>query len=150
MLAAACSEPSTTAEFARVFDPCAPLVLSAPAAGDMQHASIAEAVAQWRAVGVTGPDPGGASDSLMVAFVSAAPGTYGLYDDVDAKILISDRLTEPARSIVIAHELGHAFGLVHVASDVRISVMNVGNLAIAPTEDDRAAITAIWGDCAVR
>jgi predicted Zn-dependent protease len=48
---------------------------------------------------------------------------------------------------VIAHELGHAFGLVHVSPDTRPSVMNPGNTTVAPNDGDRAALEALWGTC---
>jgi hypothetical protein len=149
MMVAACSEPSATAPFARVFDACAPLALSAPAAGAGEHASVGEAAALWHDVGVTGPEQA-AGEGVTLSFGHAAPGVYGFYDDVGATILVSDALADPARAVVIAHELGHAFGLVHVPVTERISVMNAGNLATVPTEDDRAAVAALWGDCAAR
>jgi Zn-dependent peptidase ImmA (M78 family) len=82
--------------------------------------------------------------------VPAAPGVFGFYDDVDVKLEISDALSDDQRAIVIAHELGHAFGLVHVAATERASVMNVANLRIAPTAADQLAVAALWGDCANR
>lgn len=79
----------------------------------------------------------------------AAPGVFGFYDDVDVKLEISDALTDEQRAIVIAHELGHAFGLVHVPASERASVMNVANLSIVPTHADQLAVAALWGDCAI-
>ena len=87
---------------------------------------------------------------MAVEFVPSAPGVYGLYDDTDLILEISNALTDDQRAIVIAHELGHAFGLVHVPKEERASVMNVGNLQIVPTDDDRLAVAALWGDCANR
>ena len=48
---------------------------------------------------------------------------------------------------VIAHELGHAFGLFHVPASERISLMNPGNLTTPPTTADQAALAALWGSC---
>jgi hypothetical protein len=113
-------------------------------------ASIARASALWTAVGVTGPGQPDATASVAVVFVPAAPGVFGFYDDVDIKLEISDALSDDQRAIVIAHELGHAFGLVHVPATERASVMNVANLSVVPTPDDQLAVTALWGDCADR
>ena len=112
-------------------------------------ASIARASQLWTAVGVTGPGQPDATASVAVAFVPAAPGVFGFYDDVDVKLEISDALTDDQRAIVIAHELGHAFGLVHVPASERASVMNVANLSIVPTHADQLAVAALWGDCAI-
>jgi hypothetical protein len=147
---AACSEdPSATAPFAHVVDACAPIALTSTASG-AELASIAQASQLWTAVGVTGPGQPDATASVAVAFVPAPPSEFGFYDDIDVKLEISDALTDAQRGIVIAHELGHAFGLVHVPVTERASVMNVGNLSIVPTAGDQLAVAALWGDCANR
>lgn len=147
---AACSEdPSATAPFAHVVDACAPIALTSTASG-AELASIAQASQLWTAVGVTGPGQPDATASVAVAFVPAPPSEFGFYDDIDVKLEISDALTDAQRGIVIAHELGHAFGLVHVPATERASVMNVGNLSIVPTAGDQLAVAALWGDCANR
>lgn len=73
---------------------------------------------------------------MTVAFVSGPQADYGYYDA--GAISINDALDGDAAAIAIAHELGHSIGLVHVTD--RGSVMNPGNLTIAPTAADRAAI----------
>jgi hypothetical protein len=147
---AACSEdPSATAPFAHVVDACAPIALTSTASG-AELASIAQASQLWTAVGVTGPGQPDATASVAVAFVPAPPSEFGFYDDIDVELEISDSLTDAQRGIVIAHELGHAFGLVHVPATERASVMNVGNLSIVPTAGDQLAVAALWGDCANR
>jgi hypothetical protein len=102
----------------------------------------------WTAVGVTGPGQPGATASVAVEFVPSTPGVFGFYDDEALTLDISDALSDDQRAIVIAHELGHAFGLVHVPPTERISVMNAGNLATVPTPADQLAVAALWGDCA--
>jgi hypothetical protein len=51
------------------------------------------------------------------------------------------------RAVTIAHEVGHAFGLIHVDRAVRSSVMNQGNLEVEPSPADHHELTALWGDC---
>ena len=110
----------------RTFDPCAFSIADAP--------GVEDALALW---GVTASG----ADRIELVFEDAAPAFHGFYDDEAGVIYINQRITDPrARAIVIAHELGHAFGLPHI-EDVR-SVMNRGNLTIEPTVDDRAAISS--------
>lgn len=129
------------------FDPCAPLRLDAPGASDAQAAAIDQAIAAWQVSAASRAAPP-ASAVVEVQFVDGPPEEYGFFDDAGATIYVNRELDGDARAITIAHELGHAFGLVHVAPAVRASVMNAGNLTIAPTADDRAAIAARWGACA--
>jgi hypothetical protein len=150
LTSAACSEdPSATAPFAHVVDACAPIALTSSATG-AELASVAQAAGLWTDVGVTGPGAPDPIAAVAVQFVPAAPGVFGFYDDVDVTLEISNALSDDQRAIVIAHELGHAFGLVHVPSAERASVMNAGNLSVIPTADDRLAVSALWGDCANR
>jgi len=120
------------------------------AATTTQAQGLADALALWRARGVTAFDatPAPGAPVLRLEFQSAAAIFHGLYDDQAGVIYINDDLTEPATiSIVVAHELGHAFGLFHVPASERLSVMNPGNLAIAPTAEDQRAVEALWGAC---
>jgi predicted Zn-dependent protease len=55
--------------------------------------------------------------------------------------------TGRALTITIAHEVGHAMGLVHVKKSERPSVMVPGNTDEPPGASDREALVAIWGDC---
>ena len=128
---------------ATTFDPChPPRIASDAAATPLQTAGIADATALWQ-LGPTG------DGDLEVRFQTAADAFHGLYDDQAGVIYINDHLTDPTElAIVIAHELGHAFGLHHVSTDVRASVMNPGNLVVTPTDADRRALTALWGVCA--
>ena len=134
-----CGAGDTTID--RTFDPCT-VAIDARAATDLQRAGIADALALWALV------PGEGAP-ITVLFEDAAEAFHGHYDDETGIVRINVKITEPrALSIVLAHELGHAFGLFHV--DGRASLMNRGNLSIAPTADDFAAVSALWGPCAAR
>jgi hypothetical protein len=145
VLLAACGAQS--AGDSLTFDPCASTVVSAPGATAEQLASIDDAIAMWRADGVTGLTRGEAA-ALTVDFRDAASSIYGFYDVTTATLYVNTRLVDPGqRAITIAHELGHALGLVHVPADARISVMNPGNLTTEPTTSDSLALQSLWGAC---
>jgi hypothetical protein len=61
--------------------------------------------------------------------------------------LINRRLSGEPLEITVAHELGHAFGLWHVEHEVRTSVMNPGNLTVAPNAGDASDVAVLWGRC---
>lgn len=131
---------------ARVFDACSPLALDVSTVSAGELANVTAAIASWTAVGVTAPVVAGgdAPGVLAIAFEPSSPAFYGYYDG--DTIFVSDDLASDAeRDVVIAHELGHALGLAHVPATERGSVMNPGNLALAPTAADAAAIAARWG-----
>ncbi len=149
MLVAACSS-SSSATIAHPFDACSALELDAPGASDAELASIDEAIALWQAVDLTAPSRTAAADApaVTIVFEPGSPAWYGYFDDVAGAIYINTELSDDRRAITLAHELGHAFGLVHVPPAQRASVMNAGNLTVVPTDDDHTAIEAIWGSCA--
>ena len=124
LLAIGCGTTDDTID--RTFDPCA-----------FDHADspgIADAVAMWKLAPVAG------APMIEVRVEDAAPSFHGHYDDEHGIVYINAKITDPhARAIVLAHELGHAFGLPHLGST---SVMNRGNVTIAPTADDRALISS--------
>ena len=138
-----------------VFDPCAGVpILLHPGATAAEGDALDEALTLWRsAANATAyvADDVALRDALRIEFQDAAPMFYGVYDDERAIISVNHRLpTEGARTITIAHELGHAFGLDHVARAGRRSIMNPHNLDVTPTEGDVSALTALWGACPAR
>jgi hypothetical protein len=143
---AAC-QPDGSTEFAVTFDPCEPhvLVVAADASAD-ELASIDQALAMWREAAGTRVVRAAAGDGVGLRFEEASPAFRGIYLDDAGDIVINRLVTDrEARAITVAHELGHAFGLHHRAAPV--SVMNPGNLAIAPNQADAAELVAAWGEC---
>lgn len=142
---AACGSPPSGPAF--TFDPCEPVALAAPGATAEQLASVDDAIALWRTRGIAAfavSDP----PQVTIVFRDAAPALYGFYDDATATVYVNTALTDASeRSITIAHELGHSLALVHVPAAQRASVMNPGNLTVAPTGDDVAALAQQWGAC---
>jgi hypothetical protein len=138
-------------------DPCAQLAIVAVAPSDAQRDGIAGALALWRDRGVaafdvaTEPAPAATAVSLEIRFDDAADAFHGVYDPAGGRVLINRGITDPATlAIVIAHELGHVFGLVHIAPATRTSVMNPDNVITPPTDADQRALEALWGRCAGR
>lgn len=146
----ACSDVEPDRVLDVVFDVCEPFVVSAPDADTVQRAGIERALELWREQGVAAGTmtPRDGAPVLEVRFADASPVFHGIYEDEEGVVYINRRLDdlEPL-TIVVSHELGHAFGLWHVSSDERDSVMNPGNLDIAPTNDDGLALTELWGPC---
>lgn len=141
-LAACAGQGATT--IANTFDPChPPVVVADEPATALETDAIAGALALW---GVPATDA--SSPTLPVRFDDAAAAFRGLYDDQAAVIYINADISDAhTLSIVIAHELGHAFGLVHISPAARVSLMNPGNLVTPPTEADQQAVEALWGRC---
>lgn len=134
-----------------LYDPRdAVVIMAAEDTTSAELASIDEALAMWAAVGLVGPtrEPVPDAQRIPLYFEKAAPFSHGIYQPALGNVVINRYLANPRdRSITIAHELGHAFGLLHVDRDVRGSVMNAGNLTIAPTAEDVAALARYWGRC---
>jgi len=145
LVLAACSQeaPATS----HVFDPCEPIGVAVIDASPEQAASVGDAFALWSARGISAFSIGD-SGAVEVEFTTGNPAVYGYYDDANAIVYVNTQVTDASqRTITIAHELGHALGLVHVPVDERASVMNPGNVTVEPIAADVAAIAARWGTC---
>lgn len=135
------------------FDPCSPLaIVTGDGTEPHEVQSVEEAVIAWAQVlptqiEVVAPDAAtDAAAAIDIRFDSGDTFYRALYLDSIGVIRVSrDRLAVDDLPLAIAHELGHAFGLLH--EDGRESVMNVGNLEIAPTPEDAAAVRALWDSC---
>ena len=124
-------------------DPCAGVALDGGTT-EIQRGGLDAALRLWRDGGVAldRAEPA----TISVLFQPASQAFRGLYDDERGIILVNDSIEEPAPlAIVIAHELGHAFGLPHVTD--RPSLMNPANLTQPPTDEDRHAVEELWGRC---
>jgi len=146
VLASACSTGDEVSTIQTTIDACAPLALVADEApSPLQQAGIDGAYALWRDRGA--PALGRRAGATMsIVFDEAAAAFHGLYDDQTGVIYVNRGIAdESVLAIVIAHELGHAFGLPHVTD--RVSVMNPGNLETPPTTTDHLAVQALWGPC---
>lgn len=133
-----------------VFSPCDPIALVIAGTDDSaRDASVDDAVAMWNRVGATLERVADAPAQLPIQFEHAAGNFHGVYEDEVGVIYVNLGLTDPhERAVTIAHELGHAFGLVH--QDREDSVMRRANVAIEPTSTDGVALRELWGDCPAR
>jgi len=148
---ASCSAGSADLAIATTFDVCTPIVVDVPDATAEQLASLDDAIEMWRTRGVmmlSRTDALTSAPHVELRFQHAAANFHGLYDDAAGVIYVNDVLGDRReRAVTIAHELGHSFGLLHVAPEVRASVMNPANLTVLPTGDDEVALATIWGRC---
>jgi hypothetical protein len=151
--AAGCGADPAAAGNAVRFDACQPLALAADGdATAAQLGGMAAAVGLWNRAAATqlamaGADASGAAPALPVHFQAAAQPFHGFYDPAAAQVFINLDLGDHAQAVTIAHEIGHAFGLVHVPPEQRASLMNPGNLDTEPTAADVEALAALWGHC---
>lgn len=133
------------------FDPCSPLtIVPGSELRPQERESIQSAIDAWSTVLPTeitvSADPG---DGPILYINFDEDSFYrAIYFDKVGEIWINrKRLEEDDFALAIAHELGHAFGLLHTAADERVSVMNVGNLATPPTLEDARAVSELWEAC---
>lgn len=133
-------------------DPCAGLAIISHATTEMERDGIVDALALWRARGVAAFDvatresvPGAV---IEVRFEDAGSVFRGVYDPEAGHVVINREIADrTTMAIVIAHELGHVFGLAHIAATTRVSLMNPGNVATPPTDGDQRELEAMWGTC---
>lgn len=153
LVVAVASVPSCSSndDIATVYDPCSPLAIDV--AQDITAAErqgIDGAIAAWAHVLPTRIAIGGAGTAnvLPIRFEPGDTFYRAIYWDSFGLISIGrDRLAPEDYALAIAHEMGHAFGLLHVAKADRASVMNVGNLEVVPNDEDAAAVRALWATC---
>lgn len=149
--ALALSACATNQDVETTFDPCSPLAIAvdSPHADDV--AAVTSALEAWgRVLPVQATATAGApaSGELTVRFLDGEQPVRGIYWDAIGVVEISRDMLEPrAYPIAVAHELGHAFGLVHVDAAERPSVMNVSNTTVEPTPEDAALVIAKWSSC---
>ncbi|MFO7177382.1 MAG: hypothetical protein DIU78_001670 [Pseudomonadota bacterium] len=144
--ALACGTPDTDIDI--VYDPCAGLAVTSDDATEAEAASIDEAVRLWNGAANTALVREVREDlpRIDVRFEDAPAAMRGAYEDEIGNIVVNRRIGDSwARSVTVAHELGHAFGLLHVSGTA--SLMNPGNIAIGPTADDVARLHALWPSC---
>lgn len=140
--------PHAMPEGAVVHLPCQPLSVSmAPEAGEGRRAAVAAALETWNQHGFTRFTLEGEGEPIALHIAPGKPMFRGFYDPDTGEVLISHEVEDPfVLQIVVAHELGHAMGLPHVDPKERRSVMNPGNIALAPTADDGAAVRALCSE----
>ncbi|MDP3155539.1 MAG: hypothetical protein Q8N23_22900 [Archangium sp.] len=144
----ACGAPSSPRTAGILYSPCNQ-VLVAPEDGstEAEHRSVSAAISLWREVGLTTLSTS-EGVSVPVRFADAAAVFHGVYEPSSGMVFINRELDGAERDITVAHELGHALGLPHVAREERASVMNPGNLTVLPSPSDQAALQRLW-DCAL-
>lgn len=126
-----------------VHDACGPLLVvprSEPTV--LQRAGLERGIAAWNDLGFTRLSLEGEGEPIAVGFEK---GTFdGFYDPDTGEVLINAAVTDSRElEVIVAHELGHAMGLAHVPAAQQASVMNPGNLRLAPTADDSARLQAL-------
>ena len=147
-LVAACASESAVE---RTYDRCSPLTIAlAPGASVAEVSGVEGAILAWSEVLPTqlAIGTGAQSHDVLPLHFESGVSYRAMYWDSLGVISVSRDLLDPADyPVAIAHELGHAFGLLHVDTSERPSVMNVGNLTRGPTADDAAAVRALWESC---
>ena len=148
-----CAQDPSASGPAVTFDPCTPVTLVPDAtATAVELQGVAAGAALWNASATSDLVTGGAAGAaagrtLPIHFQIAGAPFHGLYDAPSGQIYINDDLTGDELAITIAHEVGHSFGLVHIPTNVRPSLMNPANLTVLPTAADVATLAGLWGRC---
>jgi len=149
LLLAGCGRPNTSLQI--VYDPCAGLGVNAAADTTSPELSgVSAGLALWNATRFIQLQLDEAGTSVPLRFADAPDAFHGVYDDRIGEVVINQRLapTPDPLASTVAHELGHAMGLLHVPLAERASVMNPGNTTVAPTPEDVAALSGVWAACA--
>jgi hypothetical protein len=144
--APACAPPPNTS-LQIVYDPCGGLGVRALAeTTSPELAGVAAGLALWNATSSVQLHLDDADTSVPVRFADAPDPMHGVYDDRAGEVVINQRLvpTPDPMAITVAHELGHAMGLLHVPLSERPSLMNPGNVTLAPTAADVDSLWAVW------
>lgn len=135
------------------FEPCEPLVLEPAANASLEERqSIEDAAEMWNLYGtrisLADAEEEEEAETIPIEFEDAAPMFFGVYRDEMGDVVINDNIDgRYKRAIVVAHELGHAFGLEHVEHNERPSVMVPGNADVGPTDSDANVLQQMWPNC---
>lgn len=148
-----CASSVPDDSLALTYDPCAARVFVEDGATPEELASVDSALRLWDehgSFGLVRVDPAEATEEgdIALRFLATAPFLHGVYEPETGLVTVNRTLTDDReRTITVAHELGHAFGLPHMPPADAPSVMNPGNLVVVPTADDVAGLLEIWGAC---
>ena len=116
-------------------------------ASEEERASVEAAIGLWKEAGLTvlSTSTADAPAQVPVRFEEAFAAFYGVYEPSSGVVFINRKLRGFERDITVAHELGHALGLPHIAMTERPSLMNPGNLTVPPSPEDLEQLRQQWG-----
>lgn len=148
-LSSGCSPSRGDAFIELTFDPCAVTIWTDATDAD-ELSSIDQGIGMWNTMAGLrlARSSGTERHGLGIRYGEALHSFRGVYDDQEGIAFVNRRLDRRARAIAVAHEVGHAFGLLHVERAERLSVMNPGNVVVAPTFEDGNALWELWDACA--